>query len=379
MIRALHVIPAIAPRYGGPSTVIVEVCQALVRNGVSIQVVSTDTNGNLAPITRNDIKSELNIKLFRKTFSESFQYAAGFKVWLQNSLDQFDLVHGHAMWAYLTGAAAQVCFQNHKPFILRPAGMLSSYSLEKKSILKKIFWHFREKHMVRNATAFHATSQGEAEEIRRLRPDADIWTIPHGLPDEAFSVPAEPDWLRQRCPGAGDKPIILFFSRIHPKKGLSDILIPAFSQMTPGFHLAIAGGEDSHVAGYENEVRQKVQALGLKDRVTFLGSINPEDRWRLLDGAAVFVLPSQSENFGVVVTEAMARGTPVVISDQVQIGDIVEKNSGGRVIPRDATLWAQTLSEVVQNPWNRYPRFRGTWDTAAKAVIQGYEKILKAK
>jgi len=249
----------------------------------------------------------------------------------------------------------------------------------RKSLAKKVLWWLREGKMVRNATAFHATSQGEAEEIRRLRPDADIWTIPHGLPEEAFSSPFEPDWLRQRCPGAGDKPIILFFSRIHPKKGLSDILIPAFSQMNPEAHLAIAGGEDSHVAGYEKEVRRQVQALGLGDRVTFLGPIAPEDRWRLLDGASVFVLPSQAENFGVVVTEAMARGTPVFISDQVQIGDIVENNSGGRVIPRDAKLWAQALSEVVQTPWNRYPRFRGTWDTAARAVIQGYERILKAK
>ena len=233
--------------------------------------------------------------------------------------------------------------------------------------------------MVRHASAFHATSHGEAQEIRRFRPDAEIWTIPHGLPEEAFSNPPEPDWLRQKCPEAGNKPTILFFSRIHPKKGLSDILIPAVSQMDSGAHLVIAGGEDSHVPGYENEVRSQVQLLGLAGRVSFLGPIAPEDRWRLLDGAAVFVLPSQAENFGVVVTEAMARGTPVVISDQVQIGDIVENHSGGMVIPRNPEIWAQTLTEVLHTPWNRYPRYRGTWDSAAKAVIKGYEKILKAK
>ena len=378
-MRVLQIIPAIASRYGGPTTNLFPLCRALVAEGCSVEIASTDADGPGGRLESSQIPSDLQIRLFVRTWSESWKYSRPFANWIGANVGNYDLVHTHAVWSHLPACGALASIQKNIPFVVRPAGMLSSYSMGRKSLAKKVLWWLREGKMVRNATAFHATSQGEAEEIRRLRPDADIWTIPHGLPDEAFSVPAEPDWLRQRCPGAGDKPIILFFSRIHPKKGLSDILIPAFSQMTPGFHLAIAGGEDSHVAGYENEVRQQVQALGLKDRVTFLGSINPEDRWRLLDGAAVFVLPSQAENFGVVVTEAMARGTPVVISDQVQIGDIVEKNSGGRVIPRDAALWAQTLSEVVQNPWNRYPRFRGTWDTAAKAVIQGYEKILKAK
>ena len=365
--------------YGGPSTVIIELCEALERLGVLIQVVSTNTNGKFQPISLSDIKSDLNIKLFNKSFSESFQYASGFKKWLRLNIGQFDLVHGHAMWAYLTGAAASVSFQMSKPFILRPAGMLSSYSLGKKSILKRVFWHLREKNTVSHASAFHATSSGEAEEIRRLRPDAEIWTIPHGLPDEAFSIPVETGWLRSQCPMAGNLPIVLFFSRIHPKKGLSDILIPAFSQMKNLAHLVIAGGEDSHVPGYENEVKRQILTLGLQSHVTFLGPIAPSNRWRLLDGAAAFALPSQAENFGVVVTEAMARGTPVVISDQVQIGDIVENNSGGRVIPRDVNLWARTLSEVIGSPWDRYPRFRGTWDTAAKAVVQGYESILKAR
>lgn len=378
-MRVLHIIPAISPRYGGPTTNLFPLCRALAGEGCEVEIASTDADGPDGRLESSQIPSDLQIRLFPRTWSESWKYSRLFAKWIGAHVSDYDLIHTHAVWSHLPGCGAMAAIRKKVPFVVRPAGMLSSYSMGRKSVAKNVLWWLREGKMVAHASAFHATSQGEAQEISRLRPDADIWTIPHGLPEEAFSVPAEPDWLRQKCPGAGNNPIILYFSRIHPKKGLSDILIPAFSQMNPEAHLAIAGGEDSHVPGYENEVRRQVQLLGMENRVSFLGPIAPEDRWRLLDGAAVFVLPSQAENFGVVVTEAMARGTPVVISDQVQIGDIVENNSGGRVIPRDATLWAQTLTELLQAPWNRYPRFRGTWDTAAKAVIQGYEKILKAR
>lgn len=378
-MRVLHIIPAISPRYGGPTTNLFPLCRALGNVGCIVEIASTDADGPGGRLASSHIPADLNIRLFPRTWSEAWKYSRPFSKWIGNHVGDYDLIHTHAVWSHLPGSGAMAAIRKKVPFVVRPAGMLSSYSMGRKSLAKKLLWWLREGKMISHASAFHATSQGEAEEIRRLRPEADIWTIPHGLPEEAFSSPFEPDWLRQKCPGAVNKPIVLFFSRIHPKKGLSDILIPAFSQMHSDVHLAIAGGEDSHVAGYEKEVRRQVQALGLENRITFFGPIAPEDRWRLLDGASVFVLPSQAENFGVVVTEAMARGTPVVISDQVQIGDIVENNAGGRVIPRDATIWAQTLTEILKTPWNRYPRFRGTWDTAAKAVMQGYEKILKAK
>lgn len=378
-MRVLHIIPAISPRYGGPTTNLFPLCRSIASSGCDVEVATTDADGPRGIFPLDQICTDIKVRLFPRTWSESWKYSRQFSLWIDAHVGNYDLIHTHAVWSHLPGCAALAAFRRRVPFVVRPAGMLSSYSMGRKSIAKKILWWLREEKMVRHASAFHATSQGEADEIRRVRPDADIWVIPHGLPDEAFSVTAEPDWLRRQCLGAGTKPIMLFFSRIHPKKGLSDILLPALSQMNLDVHLAIAGGEDSHVPGYENEVKRQVQRLGLESRVSFLGSISPKDRWRLLDGAAVFVLPSQAENFGVVVTEAMARGTPVVISDQVQIGDIVENNSGGKVIPREVNRWTQTLTEVIQSPWERYPRFRGTWDTAAKAVIQGYERILKAR
>lgn len=375
----LHIIPAISPRYGGPTTNLFPLCQALGREGCEVEIASTDADGPGGQLQPGQIPADTQIRLFPRTWSESWKYSRPFAKWIDAHVGDYDLIHTHAVWSHLPCCGAMAAFRKKVPFVVRPAGMLSAYSMGRKSVAKKILWWMREGKMVRHASAFHATSSGEAEEIRRLRPDAEIWTIPHGLPDEAFSIPVETGWLRSQCPMAGNLPIVLFFSRIHPKKGLSDILIPAFSQMKNLAHLVIAGGEDSHVPGYENEVKRQILTLGLQNHVTFLGPIAPSNRWRLLDGAAAFALPSQAENFGVVVTEAMARGTPVVISDQVQIGDIVENNSGGRVIPRDVNLWARILSEVIGSPWDRYPRFRGTWDTAAKAVVQGYESILKAR
>jgi glycosyltransferase involved in cell wall biosynthesis len=158
--------------------------------------------------------------------------------------------------------------------------------------------------------------------------------IPNGIDEAAWQVERRPDVLRQRCgPKAGDRPIILFLSRLHPKKGIVDYLLPAYARLKTDAFLAIAGGPDEHEPGYARRVLAEVERLGVTDRVALLGTVPPEERWWLYDGAAVFILPSHSENFGVVVIEAMARGVPVVVSDAVQAGEHVRRAEAGEVAP----------------------------------------------
>ncbi|HEV3115480.1 MAG TPA: glycosyltransferase, partial [Gemmataceae bacterium] len=202
----------------------------------------------------------------------------------------------------------------------------------------------------------------------------------------AWKTEARPDFLRQRCGDrAGDRPIVLFLSRLHPKKGVTDLLLPACARLKADAFLALAGGRDEHEPGYEAEVRGLVERLGLSGRTAFLGSISSEERWWIYDGAAVFVLPSHSENFGIVVTEAMARGRAVVVSDAVQASAHVVRAGAGRVVPLQMEALAASLDELLASPktlaemgerGRAYAREHLSWERIAAMIARTYEVCL---
>jgi glycosyltransferase involved in cell wall biosynthesis len=201
------------------------------------------------------------------------------------------------------------------------------------------------------AAVFHATGSQEARDIAKVVPDAPTVVIPFGIDNEAWQTAPAPDVLQARCgPAAGDRPIVLFLGRLHPVKGIIDLLLPAIATVTAPLHLALAGGPDARATGHNREIEQTVRRLGLVDRVTLLGEVSRTDRWHLFDGAAAFVLPSHSENFGMVVAEAMARGCPVVSTDTVNASEHVLAAGCGLVVPRDVGRLAAALTTVVTDP-----------------------------
>jgi glycosyltransferase involved in cell wall biosynthesis len=178
---------------------------------------------------------------------------------------------------------------------------------------------------------------------------------------------------------------MLFLSRLHPKKGIVDFLLPAFARLKADAFLAIAGGQDVHSPGHESEVRAAVRQLGLSDRVAILGSVPPSQRWWLYDGAAVFVLPSRSENFGVVVAEAMARSTPVLVTEPVQAAEHVRRAGAGLVVPMQVSKIATDLEVLLANSELRaamgrkgeqYSQEYFSWARIAGLVVSTYRAVM---
>src|SRR5439155_17985670 len=104
---------------------------------------------------------------------------------------------------------------------------------------------------------------------------------------------------------------------------------------------------------FADEVRAAVQRLALGERVKLVGAVSPGERWPMYDGADLFVLPSHSENFGIVVTEAMARGLPVIVSDQVQSCQHVTQAGAGRVVPLDVSALTEAMDALLADPQAR--------------------------
>jgi glycosyltransferase involved in cell wall biosynthesis len=382
-MRVLHVIPGIAPRYGGPSTAIGPMCAALNRlPGMEVELATTDADGPGARLGSESVPAGLVTHLFAVTFSERWKFSAGLWRWLRLHTRDYDLVHIHAVWSFACYAAGAAARKAGVPYIVRPAGMLSTYTWGRGFGSKRLYWWMYERRTVRGTAAFHATSTEEAQEIVNVRPGATAVVIPNGVEEAAWDVPRNPQALRQCCGrDVGDRPILLFLSRLHPKKGITDLLLPALAKLGPDAFLALAGGPDPHEPTYPDLIHQQIEHLGLQKRVGLLGPVATAQRWQLYDGAAALVLPSHSENFGIVVAEAMARGCPVVVSTAVQAAEHVRAAGAGAIVPLDSTALANALAALVTEPARRaqcgaagrtYAAQHFRWNTIARRIASMY-------
>ena len=388
MIRVLHVIPSVAARYGGPSTAVAAMCDALNRiDGVSAEIATTDADG-AGKYNPSTWTSPTPLHVFTVDGSARMKAASGLRTWLHENLDRFDIVHTHSVWNDPISAACQAAHRHTKPLVYRPCGMLSPYTWRNNLIVKRAYWLARERSNVKRAAVIHCTSEGEARDLRAYRAvRGRVEVIPNGVEGAAWTTPTNRDELRWRCgPRASGTPIVLFLSRLHPKKGLTEFLLPAMARLSTSAFLAIAGGPDDHAPGYEAEVRDTIQRLGLADRTALLGPVPPTQRWTLFDGADVFVLPSRSENFGIVIAEAMARGCPVLVTEGVQANEHVTRAGAGLVTPPTVEAVGTGLNQLLADPATRsemgsrgrtYASEHFNWDRIAGRLVELYRMLAR--
>ena len=154
-------------------------------------------------------------------------------------------------------------------------------------------------------------------------------------------------YLRNRFPQLSGKRILLFMSRIHPKKGL-DLLLRSFASVcTQNTVLVIAGNGEEQ---FTSELHTLAVRLAVADRIVWCGFLNESEKWLALADAEIFVLPSYSENFGIAALEAMAAGVAVVVSDQVALHKDVEENAAGVVVGCDVTQLSEAIDALLSNP-----------------------------
>jgi glycosyltransferase involved in cell wall biosynthesis len=265
--------------------------------------------------------------------------------------------------------------------------MLSDYTWSRNRPAKWAYWLARERGNVRAAAVVHCTSEGEGAELRLHRAvRGRVEVIPNGVEATAWSVPVDRNALRQRCgPAAAGRPLVLYLSRLHPKKGLADLLLPALKAMTTQTFLAVVGGPDDHAPGYEGVVRNEIDRLGLNDRVALLGPVTGAERWSVFDGADAFALPSRSENFGIVVAEAMARGCPVLVTDGVQAHEHVTRAAAGEVVSPDVEAVAAGLDRLLSTGTaagergRAYARLHFDWDRIAERIAGVYRSLTRGQ
>jgi glycosyltransferase involved in cell wall biosynthesis len=258
---------------------------------------------------------------------------------LRNGTGEFDIVHLHSVYLWPTSAAAGEAHQARVPYVISPRGMLVEELIRRKSRLAKRSWlALVERRNFGRAAAIHFTSQREWNDASRV-----------GLPlPRPFVVPNGIDPPANTGAAPRDEKLIVFVGRLNWKKGI-DRLIEAMP-MIPEARLEIAGNDEE---SYEPRLRGLADGLGVSNRVRFLGPVSGAEKESLLHRAAVFALPSMSENFGNAVLEAMAATTPVVVTPEVGLADDVARANAGIVTSSAPADLAAAINRLLSDPSER--------------------------
>jgi len=386
-LKVLQIVPSISLVYGGPSQMIRGFSKALARAGADVTILTTNSNGDNGqppldvPLDRPVEIDGYQVRYFPCALFQRYKFSPALLRWLWKNAFKFDIVHIHALFSPVSSLSAWVCRLRNLPYILRPLGTLDPADLRKKRWLKRIYVALLEGPNLQKAAAIHFTAADEASTSERFGTSADSFVLPLG-------VEPPPPIADRSCLDdlaiAPDRPLVLFMSRIEPKKGLN-LLVPALEKVAASgidFQFVLAGANPQD-PDYEQSILQQIQESPIADRTIATGFVTGDVKSALLDRADLFVLPSYYENFGIAVAEAMVAGVPVLISNRVQIWDAIRETESGWVVPCELESIAAALSEALTASADRDRRGynartcaldRYSWDAIAERAIGVYQK-----
>lgn len=404
-MRILQIIPSISLVYGGPSQMILGLSAALANQGIDITIITTNSNGDIGqtpldvPLNQVINQDGYNIIYFPCSPFRRYKFSLSLLQWLNNHIKEFDLAHIHAIFSPVTTAAATIARYHDIPYIMRPCGMLDPADLRKKKQLKQIYAALLEKPNLAGTAAIHFTSKQEAKiserfgiSTNKLSKIQDL-IIPLGVTNFTDKLSVNSEQLPVNNPSylnLLDSQItqILFMSRIEPKKGLN-LLIPALEKIQSQgikFNFILAGSNPQD-ADYEMKIKALIADSPLAKQTIITGFVTGEAKAYLLQNADIFVLTSYYENFGIAVAEAMAAGTPVVVSNQVHIWEDIQQAEAGWICTLEVEAIASLITIALLDPNERkrrglnalrYARKHYSWDAIAQQTIHAYQQILSS-
>jgi len=359
-LKILHVSPTYLParRYGGPIVAVHGLCKALVARGHEVDVFTTNVDGDGVldvPLREPVLLDGVRVHYFPSGFPRLY--------WSRSmplaDVARYDVVHSHAVYLWPGVAAARAARRHGVPYVISPRGMLVPELIRGKSRLVKTAWlQLIERRALAGAAGIHFTSPLEWDDARRTGlPLPSPFVVPNGI-----DIPSKPDVPR-------DDQTLLFLGRINWKKGLDR----AIAALPAGARLLIAGNDEE---GLTPRLRELAAQRGVADRVQFLGPVYGDAKWELLARATLFVLLSESENFGNAVLEALAMETPVVLSKGVGLADDVVRANAGAV-------GADAIAPLLADPERRAAMGRNgralveerfAWPHVAARMEKEYER-----
>jgi glycosyltransferase involved in cell wall biosynthesis len=329
-MRILRSIRSVNPAGGGPIEGIKQVARVHLAAGHETEIVSLDS-----PDDAWVKECPVQVHAMGPVRSK-FGYSARFVPWLAEHRRKFEAVIVSGLWQYSGFGVWRALRGTETPYFVFPHGMLDPWfkrTYPLKHLKKWLYWPWADYRVLRDARAVLFTSE---EERRAARESFWLYrcnevVVNYGIAAPTGDPAAQKQAVLERFPELAGKRVLLFLSRVHEKKGC-DLLIKAFAKVAgrqAPLHLVLAGpcAQPEYLEGIRNLAADLCPASS----VSFPGMLTGDLKWGMLQLAEAFVLPSHQENFGIAVAEALACGTPVLISNKVNIWREIEQDGAGLV------------------------------------------------
>jgi len=332
-MNQLHIACDISIRSGGLGLAALRYAQAISKAGSKVTLfVANRTSDELDFTNEDDFNLVSPILISNSFFFIKIYYQIKF---LNSFMDQekYDLIHIHGTWSPILAFAAFLANFKSIPYFVSPHGCLESWALKHRGIKKKLALLVYQRHIFNKASMLIATAEQELQSIRSLGISGLVAIIPNGVDFEE----GEKKWHSSK-----DRKF-LFLSRIHPVKGLRDLVYAWSRARQHGWKIVIAGPSE---LGHVDEIKALTQRLEISQDFEFPGLVSGKEKEKCFSDADIFVLPTYSENFGIAVAEALARGLPVITTTGAPWHDLESYKCGWWVRPGVEGV-AAALSEAM--------------------------------
>ncbi|ASV74964.1 Glycosyltransferase MshA involved in mycothiol biosynthesis [Thermogutta terrifontis] len=398
-MRILHIIHSIDPRSGGPSHALRGLVQEQVRRGHQVSILTTNAQSAEPWMPDDQFRERMNndpafsgAELFiargygRTRPVARFTWTPQAYRWLRRRLADLDarpdIVHIHGVFSHLTTFAPRLARRFGVPYIMRPAGTFAPRCMALgRTAMKRWFTTLFVAKDLRLAAAVQATTPAEKDELREQFGLNNVVVIPHGVAgvkDAQTDAPA----ARRALNIPERAKVLLYLSRLTPKKR-PDWVIQAASKLLSEYPdlFTIFAGPD---AGAESQLAAAIASSGLNGQVKRFGFVTGDQKRQLFEAADVLVLPSQSENFGVVVVEAMAHRLPVVVTPGVASHIYVDASGCGLTVEDSVDALTDGIKKILQadktelgQRGREYVRQHLTWIVVSEKISEVYAAIIR--
>ena len=367
---------------GGPPKVIFDHAQVALRYGHQVDILSPITSGEKpypVPTGARLIlcqRTPVISRFFREFSGELFRY-------LQQHIRDYDVIHCHGLWHF--GVLAPFLLNRSVAKVVTIHGVLDRWTYAHNNWKKQIIDTLAQKAFLRRANLIHLYNTNEREDLLRYLgyPHPNVVIIPNGVKMSDFAQLPPKGTFRRAFNLPANRKMVLFMSRLNAKKGL-DLLLPAFRDYVrqhPDTVLVLAGGDD----GYAATTRQFIEQHNLGDSVRMVGMLTGDDKKAALADADLFTLPSYSEGFSIAVLEAMAAGTPTLVSDRVGFGETIREHEAAGLVELtpdgvraglERLLGNNALRQRISRNATDLLRAQYDIDIVAKRLLDEYAKIV---
>lgn len=340
-MRILHTAAALWEGTGGPVASVTSLCAGLAARGHELTVLTGA--GPLHPAVL-ELRGRVRVRTEPLGPYRLGNWSSAFRAACLEEARRADIVHDNGVWLHTNWSSVRMAGRAGRPIVRSPHGMLSAWALRRSRMRKRLVWNLIERRLFARAALVHVTSELEERDVRRLGITARTVVIPHGIDLEGEYAAANIARARKAgLPEADGRRVVLFLSRIHPVKGL-DLLCRVWGELParlPAILLVAGPGDDAPL----KELRRWIdEQAGPPAR--YIGPVTGDSKLALLSSAWLVVLPSYSENYGMVIAEALACGTPVLTTTQMPWAEVAATGCGWVIEPRADSL-ARTLDAAL--------------------------------